>query len=126
MPKPKLSAVDARIGKRWRVLRRSRGMSQADLGSALGVSYQQIQKYETGRSSMRVATLLQCAQLFGVPPASLYERNPRTKPATAAADRKFDRYAASSEGKAVLKAFAAVGNAMLRRDLLALAKSFAA
>lgn len=48
-------------------------MSQVEVAQAIGVTYQQIQKYEAGNSRMSVATLLQFAELFGVPAESLFK-----------------------------------------------------
>ncbi len=55
------------IGKNLRNLRESRGLSQTVLGHALGVSFQQIQKYERGESAMSVLRLHALSRFLEVP-----------------------------------------------------------
>lgn len=59
--------IDRDIGSKLRSLRRLRGMTQHQLGSRLGVSFQQVQKYEQGMSRMTVARLCQLSEVFQVP-----------------------------------------------------------
>lgn len=57
-------AVDAVIGQRLRTLRTARNLSQEKLGKAVGLTFQQIQKYESGANKISIATLLDiCAHL---------------------------------------------------------------
>lgn len=58
--------VDRYIGARMRTLRKERGLSQQTLGSALCVSFQQIQKYEKGTNRIAAATLVEAAEYFKV------------------------------------------------------------
>jgi len=55
------------IGSLIRDMRKAAGMSQMRLAEKIGVSYQQIQKYEKGASQLNIARLLQIADAFGVP-----------------------------------------------------------
>ena len=55
------------IGKLVRELRKSAGMTQMELADRLGVSYQQVQKYENGTSKFSVFRLRQVAEVFGLP-----------------------------------------------------------
>ncbi len=127
MPKAKGSAADVQIGARLRAIRRGARMSQTELGETLGVSYQQIQKYEVGDSRISVTTLLKAAQVFGIPPTDFYRNSEPAAPTMRrSGSRKLDRYAASREGMALLKAFAAIGSPDVRRQLITLAKSLAA
>lgn len=71
------------IGHRIKSLRRSAGLSQANLGSALGVTFQQVQKYESGRSRIAADKLHQIAQTMGVDISYFYD----TKPETGTPDR---------------------------------------
>lgn len=61
------SFVDQCIGARIQLYRRSQRLTQAALGEGLGVTFQQIQKYENGRSRVTVSTLYQIADLLNVP-----------------------------------------------------------
>jgi transcriptional regulator with XRE-family HTH domain len=55
-------------------------MSQEHLGHRLGVTFQQIQKYEAGKNRMSAARLYEICQIFGVPIASMFEDIPRHAP----------------------------------------------
>lgn len=57
--------VDLYVGQRIRHRRRQLGLSQAALGERIGVSFQQIQKYERGANRVSVSTLQEIAQAFG-------------------------------------------------------------
>jgi transcriptional regulator with XRE-family HTH domain len=69
-----VSAVDAYIGARMRDRRQSLGMSQGSLGEKLGVSLQQIHKYESGDNRVSAARLFEICEALGVPLASMFER----------------------------------------------------
>ncbi|MCR9218995.1 MAG: helix-turn-helix domain-containing protein [Alphaproteobacteria bacterium] len=64
--------VDVAVGARVRELRIRAGMSQTKLGEALGVSFQQIQKYENGANRMGASRLVQVASALNVPLAQLF------------------------------------------------------
>jgi len=64
----KCTAVDIKLGERLRGLRRDTGLSQAELGAAIGVSFQQIQKYEAGKNRVAVSTMLALADSLGISP----------------------------------------------------------
>lgn len=58
--------IDRELGKRVRALRLARGVSQSDLADALGVSYQQLQKNETGANRISAARLYEIAAFFNI------------------------------------------------------------
>ncbi len=60
-------ALDKQIGVRVRELRLTKGLSQQQLGEKLGITYQQIQKYEKGKSRISSSTLFQISQILEVP-----------------------------------------------------------
>lgn len=59
------------IGTRVRQARTAKNISQAALGAMLGVTFQQVQKYEKGTNRMAASTLLKCAAALGVDPLAL-------------------------------------------------------
>ena len=59
------------IGSRILSLREKRGLSQSELGERLGISYQQVQKYEKGLSQLSIERLFQCARELEVPVETL-------------------------------------------------------
>jgi transcriptional regulator with XRE-family HTH domain len=70
------SAVDRHIGARVRARRVQVGLSQEKLGDALGITFQQIQKYEKGANRMGASRLQQAATALGVPVGHFYDGAP--------------------------------------------------
>jgi len=69
MPKA-ISTADIYIGQKLRQLRHKKGWSQRLLAEQLGISYQQVQKYETGINRLSATQLFTIANTFNVPPAT--------------------------------------------------------
>ena len=65
--------VDVQIGKKIRELRKQRGISQEALSGALGVTFQQLQKYETGHNRISAGRLWLLCRELRVPIASMFE-----------------------------------------------------
>jgi len=68
------TAVDTYIGARIRDQRSAAGLSQAALGDKVGVSFQQIQKYESGVNRVTAARLFEICEALDVSLASMFER----------------------------------------------------
>jgi DNA-binding transcriptional regulator YiaG len=69
-------AVDKYIGKQMRERRRALHMGQTEIASILGVSFQQIQKYEKGMNRVSAARLFDICKVLSVPLSSMSERDP--------------------------------------------------
>ncbi len=65
--------VDIHVGKRVRLRRTLMGMSQTKLGDALGLTFQQVQKYENGSNRIGASRLYQISQILGVPVSYFFE-----------------------------------------------------
>lgn len=65
--------VDVHVGSRIRALRLDRGLSQSALGDAVGVSFQQIQKYERGSNRVSASMLYRIAGVLGTEVQALFE-----------------------------------------------------
>ena len=63
---------DRSLGSALRQLRQARGLNQSELGRRLGVSLQQIQKYESGANRMAASTVFRAAEILGVGVEALY------------------------------------------------------
>jgi transcriptional regulator with XRE-family HTH domain len=63
--------VDVAVGARIRTIRKSRGLSQSGLGSALGLTFQQVQKYERGANRVSASKLVEIARKLDVAPREL-------------------------------------------------------
>jgi transcriptional regulator with XRE-family HTH domain len=59
-------STDVEVGRLARALRMSRGLSQTELGNRIGVTFQQVQKYESGANRISVGRLSSIAKMFGV------------------------------------------------------------
>ena len=68
MPKSNIHMI---IGKKLRELRNQSGLSQTQMASKLGISYQQVQKYEKGANCPNITRLFQIADVFEVNPIKL-------------------------------------------------------
>jgi len=72
----KLTAIDKKIGLRIKQIRKSWGLSQIELAEKVGLSFQQIQKYEKGVTRISVFRLQQISEALGVSIASFFENEP--------------------------------------------------
>jgi transcriptional regulator with XRE-family HTH domain len=85
--------VDRHVGSRVRMRRMLIGMSQEKLGEALGITFQQIQKYEKGTNRIGASRLHHIARVLGVPVEFFYEGAPEI--GTVGASRRLRRPATS-------------------------------
>lgn len=72
MPATKTTNLDALIGSRIRTRRREVNVSQEGLANQLGITFQQIQKYEHGTNRVSASRLLQIAEVLNVPVVYFY------------------------------------------------------
>jgi transcriptional regulator with XRE-family HTH domain len=78
--------VDVHVGRRLREMRLLRGLSQSALGKRLGVTFQQIQKYERGANRLSASMLWHAAEALNVPVSSFFDQfRPRPAPRRAGA-----------------------------------------
>jgi transcriptional regulator with XRE-family HTH domain len=84
------TVVDTHVGQKIRDRRIFLGMSQAKVAGAIGIAFQQIQKYETGMNRVGASSLQQISEVLGVSPFYFFEggRTSRRKKDTPAAGRR--------------------------------------
>lgn len=118
--------VDVEVGKRIRAHRLWRGLSQGALGRALGMTFQQIQKYEKGTNRVSASRIVEIAKVFGVPPANLFPDH------TASARHghedmigTFAGFIQNSEARELNMAFARVSKPAVRKAIVALVHAIA-
>ena len=70
------SPVDVHVGARVRVRRTLLGMNQTKLGDAIGLTYQQVQKYENGANRISASRLFDLSRLFDVPVEYFFDDMP--------------------------------------------------
>ena len=73
MPKKQANPIDAQVGNRVRIRRMLIGMSQEKLGDLLGLTFQQVQKYEKGVNRIGAGRLFEVSRILGVPIDFFYE-----------------------------------------------------
>ena len=115
-------ATDRLVGTRIKLRRQSISMSQTKLAEKVGVTYQQLNKYEQGLSRISASRLALVAKALGVPITSFFDD---LKPVTETADEKDTLIAVLGDRMTVelIKAFAAVPDAILRRRILDFVKT---
>jgi transcriptional regulator with XRE-family HTH domain len=107
------------------------GMSQEKLGEHLGLTFQQIQKYEKGINRIGASRLFDLSNVLGVPVQFFYEELPVSDGdgASGFAERPAESYAVeflgSREGLELNKAFARISDARVRRSIVELVRAFA-
>ncbi|KQQ13783.1 putative transcriptional regulator, XRE family [Methylorubrum extorquens] len=111
---------DRLVGERIKVLRKSKGISQTALGSALGVTFQQIQKYENGANRVGAGRLSDIARVLGASVSLFFEEGD-----DAAAQEKAEVFDLLRAPGAVdlLNAFITIEDDRLRREVLAIVRS---
>ena len=114
MAKKLPNPIDKCVGNRVRMRRMMLGMSQTKLGDALGLTFQQVQKYEKGTNRISASRLQHISQILQVPISFFFEGAPTGKGAAPLPDY-VTNYLATSDGLALTKAFMRLKNATLRR-----------
>ena len=121
------NAIDLHVGNRVRMQRKIQGMSQEKLGDALGLTFQQVQKYEKGTNRIGASRLQHIASIQRVPISFFFEDAPgswHVLEGTPSSDYVSDFFA-TSEGLALTKAYMHIQNAKLRRSIVDLVKQIA-
>jgi len=114
--------VDRTIGRNVRVYRVAKGLSQSDLANQLGISFQQLQKYEKGTNRIGSGRLLKIAQILNVDIAAFFEGcGERAELKTVGA---FDELA-KPDSLRLIQAFAEIDNLQIRRCLVQLVETVA-
>jgi transcriptional regulator with XRE-family HTH domain len=120
--------VDRHVGSRVRLRRMLLGLSQEKLGDALGLTFQQVQKYEKGTNRIGASRLQQIAQFLKVEIASFFEglSDEKQQPGFAEEGTTFLMdFLNSSEGLQLNRAFARIKDPRVKRRLVALINALA-
>jgi transcriptional regulator with XRE-family HTH domain len=129
MKKPP-NSIDKHVGSRVRMRRLMLGMSQTKLGDALGLTCQQVQKYEKGANRIGASRLQQMFQILQVPPAFFFEGAPNVHRQPDGHSDPFSyayvsEFLATSDGLALTKAFVQIKEPAIRRSIVLLVKEVA-
>ena len=126
---PKMAnPVDKHVGGRVRMRRMMLGMSQEKLGAGLGLTFQQVQKYEKGTNRISASRLQQSAGILQVPVTFFFEGAPgvaRQAKGSAPSPDYVTDFLATRDGLALIKAFTQIKDAKIRRHIVNLVEQIA-
>src|SRR6185312_1121662 len=127
MPKKQANPIDVQVGNRVRIRRMLIGMSQERLGELLGVTFQQVQKYEKGINRIGAGRLFDVSRILGVPIEYFYEGAQLSGQAGFAEEGTppVMEFVSSGEGLQLSLAFMKIKDAKVRKRVLDLVKSLA-
>ena len=129
--KKKPNPIDIHVGSRIRLRRTMLGMSQEKLGESLGITFQQIQKYEKGTNRVGASRLQNISSILNVPVSFFFEdaRGDNSTPggmAEAQSSNYVVDFLSSSEGLQLNRAFVKIADPKVRRKIVDLVKALAA
>lgn len=122
--------IDIHVGSRVRLRRMMMSMSQEKLGEHLGITFQQIQKYEKGTNRIGASRLQHIATVLEVPVSFFFEDAPGTpEQAAGLAESKSENFVidflSSSEGLQLNRAFVQIKDPKVRRKVVDLVRAIA-
>jgi transcriptional regulator with XRE-family HTH domain len=122
--------TDQHVGARVRMRRMMLAMSQGKLGAALGLTFQQVQKYEKGTNRIGASRLQQISHILQVPVAFFFEGAPTASAphgsnGSALSMAQIDDFISDSNGLRLIAAFLRINNAALRRRIVMLVQEIA-
>lgn len=122
-----IEPVDQVVGNRIRARRQLLGMSQTTLGVHLGVTFQQIQKYENGKNRVSASRLQRIADVVGLPIADLFPAGAlieaREDAAVARVPADIEEFLVTADGLRLARAFSKVTDPKMRKLLITLVEA---
>ena len=127
MPKKNPNPTDQHVGARIRMQRMVRGLSQTELGNAVGVTFQQMQKYEKGANRVSASRLHQLANVLEVAPDFFFEETQTKKAGSSGSNETtlIDEFISSRDGIALSRAFTKISDARIGRSIVLLVEQIA-
>jgi transcriptional regulator with XRE-family HTH domain len=122
--------IDKYVGARVRMRRLMLGMSQEKLGDNLGITFQQVQKYEKGTNRVSSGRLQAMSDILQIPLSFFFEGAPHIagpvhQGAKESSPAYISDFLANPDGLKLVKAFTQIGDAQLRRSLVHLIEELA-
>jgi transcriptional regulator with XRE-family HTH domain len=119
--------IDVHVGSRVRIRRVELGMSQGKLGDALGITFQQVQKYEKGTNRIGAGRLQHVSGILQVAVAHFFEGTPGQLKAKGnpPSSTYVSDFIATTDGLTLAKAFTQIKNANVRRQIVKLVNEIA-
>ena len=127
MAKKSPNPIDVHVGSRVRMRRAMLGMSQTTLANAIGLTFQQVQKYVKGTNRMGSSRLQQIANVLQVPVTFFFEDVPGRQKLDGKAPSPVyvSDFLATTDGLTLTKAFMQIRDAKVRRDIVKLVEEIA-
>ena len=127
-PNRRIIDFDIEIGRRIRVQRTLRDATQTELAKAIGITFQQIQKYENGRNRVGAGRLYRIARFLGVPVTAFFDgleadSSANSQSAATLAYQELLTFVISPEGERLFRAFAQIRKKETQRSLLRMVES---
>ncbi len=125
----KSNPVDAHVGSRVRLRRMLVGLSQEKLGDQLGLTFQQVQKYEKGVNRIGASRLYQLSQILEVPVQFFFEGAPPTNGSSGSGYGKPDteaflyEFLNTRDGLELNRAFVRISDSQVRRSIVDLVRA---
>jgi transcriptional regulator with XRE-family HTH domain len=122
--------TDKHVGSRVRMRRKMLAMSQTKLGDALGLTFQQVQKYEKGTNRIGASRLQQISHILQVPVAFFFEGAPNASAphgshGSALSVAQIDDFISDSNGLRLMRGFMRIDNVAVRRRIVMLVQEIA-
>jgi transcriptional regulator with XRE-family HTH domain len=122
--------IDQHVGRRVRMRRKVLAMSQQKLGAALGLTFQQVQKYEKGATRISASRLQQISHILQVPVEFFFEGAPNASAPHGSNKSELwmaqiDDFVSDQDGLRLIGAFLRIDNAALRRRIVMLVQEIA-
>jgi transcriptional regulator with XRE-family HTH domain len=125
MAKKSPTAIDRQVSARVRMRRLMLDMSQQQLAAALGLSFQQVQKYENGSNRIGAGRLQRLAEILEVPVSYFFEDFPTAGRKQTDLPPYLSDFLMTDDGMALTRAFMSLRDARQRRCLVILAEAMA-
>ncbi len=121
------NSTDAYVGSKVRLRRKMLGMSQEKLGEQLGITFQQVQKYEKGSNRIGASRLQTISQILEVPIGYFFPQEPAAVGGMGESSQSdyISDFMMSSEGIELNRAFAQIKDPKLRRKVIDLVRTMA-
>ena len=121
--------VDLHVGGRVRMRRKFLGLSQTDLADSLGLTFQQVQKYERGSNRISASKLFEIARTLKVPVAYFFEGYGQNEAVEGFTESQSEQavhgFLMTTEGIEIAEAFPRIKNAKHRRKVMELVRTLA-
>jgi transcriptional regulator with XRE-family HTH domain len=115
------------VGRRIRIQRTSRGISQTELGKKIGVTFQQVQKYEKGINRVGASRLTRIAKVLGVSVATLFGGSESAAEGAVTEASRLDlEYLVVPGALRLLRAYGQIRETVLRRTIVTFVEKIAA